>query len=313
MPDRSRPLDHELAALEQERHGRRGGLLVDDDEVVEVRAEDRERNAAGTLDRDAVGDRERRLGLDRRAGLHGLRVGRAGRGLDADDLHVRLGVLDHEGGSGAQASPADRDHDLGEIRHVLEQLQPERPLTGDDRGVVERVHEREPFGLRLLERDDDALVDALAARVDDGAVAAGGLDLGHRRIHGDDDLAVHAAGGRAGGERLGVVARGGGDHAVLAALMAERVELRGDAADLERPGALQVLGLQRHRPARTLGERAGGEHRRAARDGLDRRACGLDVARGDGHSAMIASISTSAPIGRAATPIVVRAGGSLGK
>ena len=31
------------------------------------------------------------------------------------------------------------------------------------------------------------------------------------------------------------------------------------------------------------------------------------------HSAMIASISTSAPIGSAATPIVVRAGGSDGK
>ena len=38
-----------------------------------------------------------------------------------------------------------------------------------------------------------------------------------------------------------------------------------------------------------------------------------DVARGDAHSAMIASISTVAPIGSAATPIVVRAGGSDGK
>ena len=121
----------------------------------------------------------------------------------------------------------------------------------------------------------------VAADVDDRALPARGLDLGHRRVGGDEDLAADAArcGGR--GERLGVVAGRRGDDAARAALLPERGELGGHAADLERAGALQVLGLQHDRPARALGERAGREDRRAARDGLHRRACGLDVARGD--------------------------------
>jgi len=125
-------------------------------------------------------------------------------------------------------------------------------------------------------------------------------------------LAAGAA-ARGGRERLAVVAGARRDDAVVARV-AQRGQLRRHAADLEGAGALQVLGLEHDRPTRALGERAGGEDRRPAGDGLDRRSCGCYVARGDHRqSAMMASISTSAPIGSAATPIVVRAGGSDGK
>ena len=141
--------------------------------------------------------------------------------------------------------------------------------------------------------------------------AARGLDLRHRRVGGHEDLAADAAGGRG---RRRAPARG-----------CRRWRRRRRCAQPSSPSAASFAATPRtlnepvrcrfsafsdDRPTRTLGERAGGQDRRAARDGLDRRACGLDVARGDAHSAMIASISTSAPIGRAATPIVVRAGGS---
>ena len=190
---------------------------------------------------------------------------------------------------------------------------PSEPWPATIAGSSKGCTNASPPSSRPFERGDQAGVDAVAADVDDRPGAARRLDLRHRRVAGDEHLAADAAGGRAGGERLRVVAGAGGDDAVGAALLAQRGELRGHAADLERAGALQVLGLQDDRPARTLGERAGGQDRRPARDGLHRRACGSDVARGDAHSAMIASISTSAPIGRAATPIVVRAGGLCSK
>ena len=240
-------------------------------------------------------------------------IRRARRGLDADDLHVRLGFLDHQRHPRAQPAAADRHDDPREVGDVLEQFQPERALSGDDRLVVERMDERQSALLRPGQRGNQAGVDAVAADVNDRPGAARGFDLRHRRVAGHEHLAADPAGGRAGGERLRVVAGAGGDDAVGAAFLAQRGELRGHAADLERAGALQVLGLQDDRPARTLGERAGGQDRCPARDGLNRRACGFDVARGDAHSAMIASISTSAPIGRAATPMVVRAGGLCSK
>ena len=46
---------------------------------------------------------------------------------------------------------------------VLEQLQPERALPGDDLGVVERVHEHGAGLLRALAGARDAGVDRLAA------------------------------------------------------------------------------------------------------------------------------------------------------
>ena len=291
---------------------RRSSSSSTSDHVVEVGAQDRERDSAGALDRDAVGDRERGRRFDRLAALHRLRVRRAGRGLDADDpRRPAVASLIDERDARAQPAAADRHDDLREVGHVLEQLEPERALAGDDRGVVERVHEGEPAVLGAFERGRRHASTLLPPTWTIAPLLAGRLDLGHRRVGGDEDLAGDASclGGR--GERLGVVAGACRHDAVRAALVAERRELGGHAADLERAGALEVLGLEHDRPARTLGERAGGEDRCAARDGLHRRACGPDVARGEGHSAMIASISTSAPIGRAATPMVVRAGGSL--
>ena len=74
-----------------------------------------------------------------------------------------------------------------------------------------------------------------------------------------------------------------GDHAGRAAAVAERGELGRRAAQLERAGALQVLGLQRDHAARPLGDRARREHRGPARNRVHRRPRRRDV--GGGHPA----------------------------
>jgi hypothetical protein len=114
-----------------------------------------------------------------------------------------------------------------------------------------------------------------------------------------------------------VVARRGGDDPARAAVLAERGQLGRRAADLERSRPLEVLGLERDRAARAQRDRPRGQHGRPPRDRLHGGAGRGDVVGGDrGHqsgSASTMSISTSAPSGSAATPIVLRAGGSLSK
>ena len=188
--DRARALDHELAALHQQHHRLGGLVLAHRDDVVDPLREQLHGQLARPLDRDAVGDRDRRLRLDRLAAPQRLHVGRARRHLHADHLDLRPRRLDRDRDPAAQPAAADRHDHLGEVGHVLEQLEPERALAGHDVGVVERVHEREPALARALLRRDQALVDRGAADVHDRALPARRLGLGDRRVGGDEHLAA---------------------------------------------------------------------------------------------------------------------------
>ena len=100
-----------------------------------------EREVARALDRDAVGDRQRRGRRHRLAALERGGIGRAGRDLHADDLDLGPRGLDGDGDPRGQPAAADGHDDAREVGHVLEQLEPERALAGDDVRVVVGVHE----------------------------------------------------------------------------------------------------------------------------------------------------------------------------
>ena len=243
-----------------------------------------EREVAGPLDRDPVGDRQRRLGRHRPPLLQRGRERGAGGDLHADDLDLRPRRLDRDRDPGGQPAAADRHDQLGEIGHVLEQLEPERALAGHDVRVVERMHERQPALARALVRGGEALVQRRAADVHDRALAARRLGLGDRRVRGDEHLAQHAPRGRGRREPLGVVAGRCGDDAARAALLPQRRQLGRRAAHLERARELEVLGLQRHLPAGALGDRARREDRRAPGHALDLGPRRLYVGGGDAVS-----------------------------
>src|SRR5439155_26531527 len=82
--------------------------------------------------------------------------------LDADHADLRPRRLDRDRDPGGQPAAADGDHDPAQIRDVLEQLEPERPLAGDDVGIVERVDEAHAGLGRAPARRGDAIGDALA-------------------------------------------------------------------------------------------------------------------------------------------------------
>ena len=90
--------------------------------------------------------------------------------------------LDRDRDAAASPPPPTGTTTFARSGDVLEQLEPERALAGDDVRVVERVHERHAGLARALARDRDALVDALAARGDRRAERRRALDLRDRRV-----------------------------------------------------------------------------------------------------------------------------------
>ena len=119
--------------------------------------------------------------------------------------------------------------------------------------------------VRALERLAQALVDGVAALVDDRRVPARRRHLGRGRLGGHE---APRSAPRA--PRRPRRAPGRGCRPTRrrrrGAVRAERGELGSRPANLERAGALQVLGLQRHGAAGPQRQRAGAQHRRVARD-----------------------------------------------
>ena len=125
------------------------------------------------------------------------------------------------------------------------------------------------------------LVERRPALDDRRPVGLARLDLGDRRAGRHEDVARDAE--VAGGERhrLGVVAGAAGGDARLRPI-AERGQLVHRAADLERPGPLQVLRLEHDRAAEALRQRRRRHDRGVLGDRAGDLAGGLDVGERDG-------------------------------
>src|SRR6185369_4585756 len=132
---------------------------------------------------------------------------------------------------GGEAAAADGDDDDVDVGEVLEDLEADGALAGDDVGVVVgRDEGHGPFGDEL---PGDGLACGLGDEDDLGAVAAGRFDLQRGRHVGHDDGDGDAEGPAGVGEGLAVVAGGVRDHAGAAAVEVEAVQGVRRAAELE--------------------------------------------------------------------------------
>ena len=122
-------------------------------DVVDVAPRELEGVLAHAPDRDPVGD-GRAGGTDARARRERRAACRDRRGLDADDAHVRDVAPSARAPMPAdQTAAADRDQHRIEVGHLLEQLEADRALAGDDTRVVEGMDEDElALGLDLAAR-----------------------------------------------------------------------------------------------------------------------------------------------------------------
>ena len=188
----------------------------------------------------------------------GQRVGerRGALGLDGDDPDVGTAGLDRGRDPGEQSPAAGADDHGGDVRALLEDLQTDRALPGDDVGVLERVDEHRAGALGVLRGGHERLGQGLPDELDLRAVGAGRRHLRQRRGLRHEHRGRGAE--QPGGERdaLRVVAGAGGDHAAGPLGVGQPRDARVGAADLERAGALQVLALEPDRAADAVGQPA---------------------------------------------------------
>ena len=121
----------------------------------------------------------------------------------------------------------------------------------------------------------------IAVKDDLGAVATARVHLGADSSGGHHDYGVDAGLVRGQSHSLGVIAGGQRDHAGRALRRGERGHLVERAADLERAGLLQVLGLGIDAAVAHV-DASRGEHSRRRRGGQNRRAIDAPLEHGAG-------------------------------
>ena len=157
---------------------------------------------------------------------------------------------------------------------VLEHLQAQRSLAGDDEWVVERMHHDHARLCHQLVGAIEGLGRVLGLEVDLGAVGARGGDLLRAGALPHHDLARDPLQRGAVGDRLGMVPGRDADHAARLLLVRERGQLGEHAPGLEGAGALEELGLEQDVGAGDLAQLGGAEGRCVVQAVADRLARG---------------------------------------
>ena len=109
--------------------------------------------------------------------------------FDAVDAAAGTSRLHGGGHPGDEASASDADDDHIDVRHVLDQFEPERAVSGDDLRVVEGMHEGEAFHVSKTLHLRKRVTDVRAMEHDPRPVAEARVDLranGALRHHDGD-------------------------------------------------------------------------------------------------------------------------------
>ena len=179
------------------------------------------------------------------------------RRLHADHFHFGPQFLDRASDAGNQSAAAHgNDHRL-QLRALLEQLEADRALAGDYGDIVEGVHKREPLLGGEFQGMLTGFVVIDAVEDDISSVILCGRHLHHGRRRGHDDGAADFAKCSVIRDRLGVISRGGADHAALLFFRAEQKDFVERAAFLVCAGHLQIFELEIHLLSRGRGELGG--------------------------------------------------------
>ena len=277
--DRASAFDHRLLDLEQHQDGLLDVVLGDEDHVVDEIADHRQRQRAGMLDADAVGDG----GLAALAVLSVLGIPRRREtfGLHTDDADVGFDGARRRGDPGDQAAAADGDDEGVDLRLLRQHLEADRALAGDDRRVVEGMHQRVAALGDELHAGDAGVFESVALEHDLGAEAARVLHLYRRGEARHDDGRGDAHAFSVIGDGLRMVAGRDREDALGSLLERELRHLVERAAFLERGGELQVLDLEIDLAAADRRERARVKARRVGDLAANALLGGADV--GDRH------------------------------
>ena len=165
-------------------------------------------------------------------------------GFDADDASRGPERPDGHRDAARQPAPADGYEDGRGVREVLDDLEPDRTLTGDDAVVVVRRDDRQAAPGGELFGDTPPLLAGGADDEDLGAIGSDPIALDARRVGGHDDDGGRPEQSRGPSNSLCVVAGRVRDHAARELVSWQRRHGRVRTAKLERPDGLERLGLE---------------------------------------------------------------------
>jgi hypothetical protein len=237
--------------------------------VVEVALAEGEGQLARLLGRDAVGEEPDVLAADatplaQRLG-HRVRVV----GLHANHTDGRSQLLHRRRHARREAAATHRNEDRPEVAgRLVQHLQADRALAGDHIEMIEGGDDRHPGIARQHRAVRCGVGVVVAHEVDRRPQASHRLHLDRRRRARHHDAAAQPEAHRAGGDALGMVSGGGGDHAGASRRLVERCDRVVGATELEREHRGQVLALEPHVTAEARAERGGAIERRGGGQNL---------------------------------------------
>ena len=176
--------------------------------------------------------------------LDGLQHGRQAGRLHANDFYLGTQLLDGAGHAGDQTAPANRHDHSFQLRALLEQLEADGALPGDDGDVVEGVQKDLALLAGQLQGVFASFVVIHAVEDYVAAIILRGCHLDEGRGGGHDDGAANAALRGVIGDGLRVVSRRGANYAALLFLRAEQQDFVERAAFLVSAGHLQIFELE---------------------------------------------------------------------
>ena len=207
-------LGHRLGAFDQQADGFLDGAFRRDQNAGDAAADHLERDFADVAHGDALGDG----GAADRDGPAGEALGHGGVGFDLGAVDGDAGVQRGGGdqAAGEQAAAADRDDQRVEVGDVLQHLQRQRALAGDDAEVVVGVDEHQRMRGGQFPGVGGGFGQGFADQNDIGAPGRGAGDLGRGGEFRHHDGGGDAQQAGVTGDGLGVVAGRHGDDAALA-------------------------------------------------------------------------------------------------
>ncbi len=250
----ARALGENLLALEEQQNRVGNFLFLNGDDFIHVFLHERKGPIARSPHRDAVGQR----------GCYGKRHGmahfdrllhrRQPFSLHSDNPHARVGLFQRASDAADQAAAADgHDYDF-QLGPLLQQLEPQRTLPGDDGVIVERMHEDEVARLGAPQRLVAGLVVIGAVENHVGAESPRGHHFIQRRRQRHADLRGNSPASGMVGNGLGVIARRCGDQTAASLFFRQGKDPVERAALLVGAGHLKVFKLQVDCVSSELGE-----------------------------------------------------------
>ena len=166
--------------------------------------------------------------------------------LHRDHFDLRHQLLDQHRHARCQTAAAHRDEYAVNMGILLQQLQRQGSLSGDDHWVIERRHPGKTLLLRQLNRSRLRFVKVGAVQQHFAAKAANGIDfdIGGRYRHHDQRLNAQPRCGKR--HSLGMVARRSGDHPVGFLFGSQAGHHRVSAAQLKAVYRLAIFTLHQN-------------------------------------------------------------------